>query len=237
MVKGTFDVERFATLPSLSVAAHELKAPLALIRQLSLVANDDNFSEKHQHQSLEQLTLVAERSLRLVTDLTQVSNSRASLFSLEPVNPAAVCRGVASDLAPIAKLYGHRVLWPSSRTSLLVVANQRLLERVIANFLDNALKYTEPQTPIRVSVRRIGQKARVNVRDFGPRLGLREYRQLLGELERIKTVRTRPDSSGLGIFIAAEFAKMMHGSIGLTRHRDGVTFFVELPLSQQMSLL
>lgn len=230
-------MEHLAVLPSLSVAAHELKAPLALIRQLSLMANDHDFSEENRRSSLEQLTLVAERSLRIVTDLTQVSHSQALLFPLEPINPAATCREVAGGLTPIARLYGHRVSWPSSRTKVLVVANQRLLERIISNFLDNALKYTEPQTPIRVAISRVGQKARVSVRDYGPRLGLREYRQLLDELETMKTVHTRPDSSGLGIFIASEFAKMMHGDIGLIRHRDGVTFFVELPLSGQMSLL
>jgi len=64
-----------------------------------------------------------------------------------------------------------------------------------------------------------------------------EYRRLLGELETKKTVKSRPNSSGLGIFLASEFARTMHGQIGLTRHRDGVTFYVELPVSRQMSWL
>ena len=237
MTRGVSEGERFAALPSLAVAAHELKSPLALIRQLSLLACDDDCSEEQRRISLEQLLLVATRSLRLVDDLTQAASLQSALFPLEPVNPAAVCREVAGELIPIARLYGHRVSWPSSRTKVLAVANRRLLGRVIANFLDNALKYTESRVPIRVGVSRVEGRVRVSVRDYGPRLSTREYRQILDELKVIKTARTRPESSGLGIFLASEFAKLMEGQIGLIRHRDGVTFFVELPLSGQMSLL
>ena len=80
-------------------------------------------------------------------------------------------------------------------------------------------------------------KVRISVRDFGPMMSLREYRQLLNEMEMRKTVRTRPESSGLGIYVASQFAHAMCGQIGLIRHRDGLTFYVDLPISHQMSLL
>ena len=229
--------ERFAALPSFAVAAHELKSPLALIRQLSLVANSDTYSDDERRDSLEQLTLVATRSLGLVDDLTQAISMQPTLFPLEPVNPSAICREIASDLIPMARLYGQRISWPPARSRVLVVANRRLLVRILTNFLDNAFKYTELHIPIRVRISRHGDTVRVGVRDYGPRMTTTEYRKMLDELGVVKTARTRPDSSGLGIFLASEFAKMMSGQIGVTRHRDGVTFFVELPLSGQMSLL
>ena len=57
--------------------------------------------------------------------------------------------------------------------------------------------------------------------------------------EQNKPVKSgsRPESSGLGLFIAQNFANKMGGKIGLVRHRNGNTFFVELNKSEQLSLI
>ena len=107
----------------------------------------------------------------------------------------------------------------------------------MANFLNNALKYTEDDSEIKVSVKAVDGAVRLSVRDFGPMMSLKEYRRLLDEMDVRKTVRTRPESSGLGIYVASQFARAMNGQIGLIRHRDGLTFYVEMPISRQLSLL
>lgn len=237
MTRGEFDVDVLMALPSASVAAHELKTPLALIRQLGLALEDDTMSTDMRAEYYRQIVTVAHRALAVVTDMTQAATMQPSLFPLEPVNPLAVCRALMRETVPLAHLYNHGIVWPKSRSNMLIVANRHLLSRVIMNFLDNALKYSEPNMPIRLTLRKIGSVVRVGVRDYGPRLSRSDYNTLVHELEMMKAVRTRPESSGLGIYLASEFAKMMQGKIGLVRHRDGVTFFVELPLSGQMRLL
>lgn len=237
MSEGMWSDEQFAALPSLSVAAHELKAPLALVRQLGLLLGDETIGISERAEYQRQLIVTSERALRLVMDLTQAANLQPSLFPLEPVNPFAVCREMAQQSAVMARAYRRRIAWPRARQGTLVVANAELLGRIIANFVDNALKYTEQGVPIAVTVNRHRDMVRVNIRDFGPQMTKREFRRLMNEMELKKTTRTRPESSGLGIFVAGQFARMMNGSIGLSRHRDGVTFFVELPLSQQMRLV
>ena len=88
-----------------------------------------------------------------------------------------------------------------------------------------------------MSVTSTKEAVRLSVRDFGPMMSLREYRRRLEGMEAGKTVRTRPESSGLGIYVASQFARAMNGQIGLIRHRDGLTFYVEMPISRQLSLL
>ncbi len=228
----------FAGLPSISVAAHELKTPITLMRQLGLALQDESLSEAQKARYQQQLITTADRALQLTADLAQVANLQPSLFPLEPVNPLAICRAMAAEMRPMTHLYQRDIVWPRpSRHGLLAVANRRLLERIVANFVDNALKYTEDGVPVRVGVQQNGDYVRVGVRDYGPQLTLREYRRLVDEMAHAKTVRTRPESSGLGIFIASQFARVMYGTIGLIRHRDGVTFYVELPISQQTSWL
>lgn len=231
--------DEYAALPSVLVAAHELKAPLALVRQLGLLLEDGELSAAEAQALQRQVRLTTERALRTVTDLSQTAQLTPSLFPLEPVNPLAVCRQLMQEMAPMMALYQRRISWPSGsmRRSRLVVANQVLLGRVMMNFLDNALRYTEESAAIEVRVASRGQAMRLSVRDFGPMMSRQEYRRLLDTLEQRKTVRTRPESSGLGVYIAAQFARAMGGRIGLIRHRDGLTFYIDMPLSEQLSLL
>ena len=227
----------FGALPSVVVAAHELKTPLALMRQLSLLLSEGSLDGAETRRVSQQVTQTAERALALVGDLAHTANLSPTLFPLEPVNPLAVCRQIAQDMRPALQVYDRRVEWPRGRQAQLVVANQTLLGRVLANFLENALRYSEPSATVRVKLQRRGDVLRMGVRDLGPMMSLREYRQLLDEMALRKSVRTRPESSGLGVYVASQFAQAMNGEIGLIRHRDGLTFYVDVPLSRQMSWL
>ena len=75
------------------------------------------------------------------------------------------------------------------------------------------------------------------MRDFGPALPTSVWRELKsGGLTRPTRIAMRPGSSGLGLYIASEFARYMHAELGAIRHRDGTSFFVDLPVSHQASL-
>lgn len=228
----------FGGLPSVLVAAHELKTPLALIRQMALLLDDDLTSTVDKKQIQQRIIQTSEQALQLTVDLANSANLTPSLFPLEPVNPLALCQQIAAETRLSAALYGRKISWPrSGRNSRLILANRTLLGRILANFLNNALKYTEDGSEIKVSVKAVGGAARLSVRDFGPMMSLKEYRRLLDEMDARKTVRTRPESSGLGIYVASQFARAMNGQIGLIRHRDGLTFYVDMPISRQLSLL
>ena len=228
----------FGGLPSVLVAAHELKTPLSLIRQLTLMLGDDLTSEVDKKQIKQRIVQTSEQALQLTVDLANSANLTPSLFPLEPVNPLAICQQMAVETRFNAVLYGRKISWPrSGRNSRLILANRTLLGRILANFLNNALKYTEDDSEIKVSVKAVGGAVRLSVRDFGPMMSLKEYRRLLDEMAARKTVRTRPESSGLGIYVASQFARAMNGQIGLIRHRDGLTFYVDMPISRQLSLL
>ena len=228
----------FGGLPSVLVAAHELKTPLSLIRQLTLMLGDDLTSEADKKQIRQRIVQTSEQALQLTVDLANSANLTPSLFPLEPVNPLVICQQMAAETRFNAVLYGRKISWPrSGRNSRLILANRTLLGRILANFLNNALKYTEDGSEIKVSVTAAKEAVRLSVRDFGPMMSLREYRRLLDEVDVRKTVRTRPESSGLGIYVASQFARAMNGQIGLIRPRDGLTFYVDMPISRQLSLL
>ena len=237
MSRGIWNEHDFAKLPSLSVAAHELKSPITLMRQLALAIQSGELSPDEERQFSDRLVMMSDRSLQLVNDLSHVGNLQPALFPLEPTNPLAVCRRLHVGISPMAEMYGRDIIWPKNRRVDLVSANSRLLGSVLGNFIDNALKYSQENMPIRVKIIQKDGATRMVVRDHGPQISLKEYRRLVDEMEQLKSIKTRPDSSGLGVYIASQFARAMGAEIGLIRHRDGVSFYIDLVKSGQLSWL
>jgi signal transduction histidine kinase len=227
-------------LPSVIVAAHELKSPLTLVRQLSLMLEDGNASPEEQQRMLRQISLTTERALRLTCDLTYSARLPESLLKLEPINPKQLCEDVVREMTPLFKAH-NRQLKIVSKKSPLLVGNRDLLRRIIMNLSDNALNYTEngERVEINIKAHASGQFVRLGVRDYGPALPKDTLKMLNSKLngDILTPVYARPQSSGLGLYIVSQFADAMNGNVGITRHRDGATFYIDLQTSKQLSLL
>ena len=230
---------RYEVTP-LIAAAHELKAPLALVRQLALRLEDETLSKAERQRLLQQTVLTSERALRLTSDLTKSARLDSALFLLEPINPEQLCKDVVTELTPLFEAYGRNVQFKTNRHPLLLVANRDLLRRILLGFSDNALNYSLPGTAVAMQINAIKKSGiiRIGVRDYGPALSSDMWRKLQKKLSvSPQAIHARPESSGLGLFIASQFAEAMNGRIGAVRHKDGATFYVELQASSQMSLL
>jgi two-component system sensor histidine kinase ChvG len=227
-------------MPSYIAAAHELKSPLALMRQLSLMLEEGNLPIDEQKRMLRQISLTSERALRLTSDLTRSVRMSDSLFNLEPINPQLLCEDVVRELTPLFEANDREFKFVPCRSQLLLVANRDLLRRILINFGDNALHYADEYTSVELKVGSInaGKTIRLGVRDYGPALSSDILKSLKGKLiKSAAPIHARPQSSGLGLFIASQFASAMNGQIGITKHRNGATFYIDLQASKQLSLL
>lgn len=227
--------------PFLVTASHELKAPLALVRQLALaLEGDTGISVDERIKIVRQILLTSERALRLTTDLSRSARLEDSLFELEPLNPQQICEEVAHEMTPLYKAKGREICVASRYRPMLAVANRDLLRRVMLNFADNALHYAEGETPVELRATSLGHrtKIRLSVRDYGPAVPQNMWQQLARNLGTdVQSLHARPQSSGLGLLVAGQFAQAMRGTIGATRHRDGATFYVDINASTQLNLL
>lgn len=218
------------------VAAHELKAPLSLMRQLALnIQCSDDLQV--QDRLCGQLVNVSERALLQVSDLTKVARLEDGLFGMEPVGVRGVCETVAHDIADLFGFDRKALTITYRNRQRLVVANAELLYSVIYNFCTNAMHYSDANTTSIMTVSDDHDYIRINVRDYGPALPTLVWRELKhGRLKQPTQISMRPGSSGLGLYIASRFADYMHARLGATRHRDGTSFFIELPVSGQACL-
>lgn len=216
------------------VAAHELKAPLTRLRQLALSIDGADFDTR---EICSEMVGVSERAIRQVNDLMKFRKLEGGLFEMEPVMISALCDDVVREIAELFSFDRRSLKIRYSNRSKLVTANRELLSSVIYNFLVNAVHYPGEKVRAELLVYERSGRIQVSIRDFGPALSKDVWREMRqGFISEPTSIAMRPGSSGLGLYIASKFAKYMNAGVGAIRHRDGTSFFVELPVSKQVSL-
>ena len=173
-----------------------------------------------------------------MNDLTKIARLDEALFEMEPVNPRAVCDEVVNELWQWFKFNRRELSIDYRNKRRLAVANTQLLHSVVYNFCLNAMNYGGEELPSEIAVYDRGAKIRIEVRDFGPTIPTKIWREIKdGFVKKPVATPMRPGSSGLGLYIASRFSSYMHSDFGLIRHRDGTSFYIDLPVSGQLSFL
>lgn len=227
----------FGANSSAIVVAHELKGPLSLSRQLALSLDFED-SLDGAREIGRQIAATSERALRQVEDLTRIARLEDAMFEMEPVNPRIVCDEVVTELWRLFRFNRRELMIDYRNKRKLVVANRQLLHSVVYNFCLNAMNYGGEDLPSLVSIYEKRDKIRIDVRDYGPTVPTKVWREIKnGFVKKPVDIAMRPGSSGLGLYIAAKFANYMNSDFGLVRHRDGTSFYIDLPVSGQLSLI
>jgi signal transduction histidine kinase len=100
-------------------------------------------------------------------------------------------------------------------------------EQVVANLLNNAVKYA-PKTPILVSVEERGERVRITVTDQGPGIAPENLEKIFGRFERAISA-SEVSGLGLGLYISREIIEAHHGRIWAESERGkGAAFIIEL---------
>ena len=224
---------------SASVIAHELKAPLASIRQLALEMEEGDVAPEEAAVLIEQVRLISEKTLRLASNLSKAERLQMTLFDTDVLNAYQLCQDVLYEMEPLYRAHEKQLVLRRVRRVPLVIANQDLLRRVLLNFTDNALRYSDEKGVVELYLELLKAKdtLRIGVRDYGPALPTKLWENLKEASMRPEPVHARPDSSGLGLILASRFATAMGGKVGAIRHRDGASFYVDISVSKQLSLL
>ena len=222
-----------AIVQGADVVARELKRPLLELRQLAL-GFDGNGPEDEKIRA--EMVAVSERAMRQVDDLVAFSKLENGGFEMGPVAVRALCDDVLKEVTELFGGKKREMEVKYSNRSRLVNANTRLLKSVVLNLVLNATKYDCDEMKTRLMVSESRGKVEIKVRDFGPAITSDVWRKVKGELAAPSEIAMRPGSSALGFYIASKFSKYMKAEVGAVRHNDGVSFFVKLPATRQMSI-
>src|SRR5690606_9744501 len=171
-----------------------------------------------------------ERLHRLVEDLLDLSRIEAQRLELRPIviDLPELLEQIVELHRPAAER--HEVRLRVEAEPLSVVADRRALEQVLANLVDNAIKYA-PGAEVVLSAKAEGDGVCIGVRDTGPGIAAHHLERLFERFYRIDTGRSRAlGGTGLGLSIAKHLAEAMRGRIGVRSEiGKGTVFAVWLP--------
>ena len=216
----------------LAMLGHELRNPLASVSNASHLLK----AAPGRPDVIETVGAILARQVeqmtRLVDDLLEVGRVTGGKIRLETraARPGHGGDGGDRDLAQRRSLPAPR--GPSDLREVWVHADRTRIEQVVANLLDNALKYTPARGRIDISVRPEGDAAIVEVRDTGegmpPELIERVF-DLFVQGER--SLARERGGSGIGLTLARRLVEMNDGTIRATSEGRGrgATFRVSLP--------
>ena len=153
----------------LAMLAHELRNPLAPIRNaVELMRQVETFDPSFQ-PSREMVERQVKHLARLVDDLLDVSRITHGNVRLrkEPVELGTIIRRAVEGVRPLVETRSHTLEVDLPSAPLLVDADVARLEQIVSNLLDNAARYTMPGGHLGVTARREDGEAVVRVRDSG----------------------------------------------------------------------
>jgi signal transduction histidine kinase len=248
----------------LSIAAHELRTPLTVIkanvqftaRQLDKAtatrrpqsaaqrraapAGSANTGTRRQVAALRETLPRMERAMsrleRLVNDLLDVSRIQEGKlqFDFGPHDLAALVRETVEEHAQLAPERTIHLRMPTDSPRIALIADGDRVAQVLTNYLTNALKYSEAERPVTVTLSVEPDAARVEVRDEGPGLPEEEWQHIWQRFYRVPDMPTSTGSGvglGLGLFISRTIVERHGGEVGVrSRVEDGATFWFTLPL-------
>ncbi|MEV8030879.1 HAMP domain-containing sensor histidine kinase [Streptomyces sp. NPDC086182] len=212
-------------------ASHELRTPLAINRTLLEVHLSDPGVSTELQQLGKTLLATNERSEQLVEGLLLLARSDNQIVERKPVDLAEVASQAVDQVHAEAEAKGVKIR--GNRSPVVVQGNGVLLERIVLNLVQNAVRYNVPKDGwVEVTTGTQHGRAVLEVANTGPVVPAYEVDNLFEPFRRLRTERTGSDKGvGLGLSIARSVARAHGGHIvGHPREGGGLVMRVTLPI-------
>jgi signal transduction histidine kinase len=219
----------------MSIAVHELRAPLTVTGGYLSLALEGTFGElpKSLRDALETAQRKTEEAKTLADELLTVARLEGNV--LKPrTDRVSVTDAVSKAIArarPRAELLNATVALDDAG-GLAIFADETLLGKVLDNLLNNALTYADHAPTIRVAAREEGQQVSVTVTDDGIGISPQDQGRIFARFARgtDPMVAEKP-GTGLGLYLSRGLAEQMGGSLQLQSSQagKGSTFVLRLP--------
>jgi PAS domain S-box-containing protein len=219
----------------LATLAHELRNPLAPIRNGLQMLRLTNYSDTATEQTYDMMERQVNQMVRLVDDLLEISRITRGQIELrkERVELAAVIQSAVEGSKPLIEDFQHQLAISLPPEPLNVEADPVRLEQIISNLLNNAAKYTDPGGQIWLTAQRQSDRAALSVRDSGIGISpdmLPRIFEMFTQVEH-STGRTQ-GGLGIGLTLVRSLVEMHGGKVEARSEGPGKgsEFIVRLPL-------
>jgi signal transduction histidine kinase/CheY-like chemotaxis protein len=220
----------------LATLAHELRNPLAPLRNGLQIARLNSPADAPFRRTIEMMDRQVNMLVHLVDDLMDVSRITTGKIGLrrERVILREVLAASAEASRATIDVHGHKLVIDPCAEELCVEGDFDRLTQVFSNLLFNAAKYTERGGTIDLRVVRAGGDAVVSVADTGIGISAADLPGIFDMFSQVRAHQGRADGGlGIGLSLVKQLVSMHRGSVQVTSAGAGrgSTFFVRLPLA------
>jgi signal transduction histidine kinase len=196
-------------------ASHELRTPLAVMRATADVVLDDPDSTPSDLRGMAtDIRAAVDHAEHLIGALLILARNERGLTVHEEVDLATVAEDVL-DGAGLGDRRVHAALEPA-----VISGDPVLADRLIANLVDNAVRYNAAAGDIWISTRTAAGSSQLTVANTGPIISPAEADLIFQPFQRLSD-RTSHDGSGLGLAIVASIAAIHDGAVSANPRNDG----------------
>jgi signal transduction histidine kinase len=190
--------------------SHDLRGPLAVLRA-NLDLLDRDLTEEDRHESVTAMRTEIQRMTKIVDDLLLLAEMQTALTQYqEPVPLERIVVGAVSEARQYA---AGREISVERLEDVLVQGDPERLRRVVANLLDNAIKYTSNEGRITVSLYTEAGRANLEVEDDGIGIEPPDLPHVFDRFFRADRARARDKGAGLGLAIVRTIVEQHGGDV------------------------
>lgn len=222
---SNYELNRFAW-----VAAHDLEEPLrSIASQIQMLQK--HYASRLDPRGMECVELAAHEAQRLtkLTDEMAIHAHAEKVENFRPIGLDAILDRVLVEMADDIARRGAVI----AREKLpWIWGDPILIERLMQNLVANAIKFTKPRTPPRLSIgaQQAGEQWRIRVRDEGIGVETENLTRIFGMFQRLHTQDAYP-GSGLGLATCKKIVALHHGTIWMeSEPGQGSTVYFTLPV-------
>jgi len=217
--------------------AHEFKTPLTAVQTASSGLLELGALDESQHDLVSLINDEAIRLNDLCTRLLLTAKLEAGQIGLN-ADDVNVQDLLMELVAGQAEQNGNdRVRFAIEDRALVVRVDRALLVMILAQYIDNARKYSTPDTIIEIAVRISRNEIIFSVHNFGPTIRIEDRERVFDRFFRSGDSKDSVPGTGIGLSVVKKAAQAHHGHVWvISDDREGTTFFLSLPLAARRKL-
>lgn len=218
-----------------ATVSHELRTPLTSIQGSvkTLLQPGLEFDSADRQTLLEVVDRQGERLRQLIEDLLVAARIEAQPIRpvISPVSLSAVAHQVVEGLG--SRAASHRIVFDLAGDPGKIVTDERRVYQILSNLVDNALKYSPPDTTITLRVRGASGGIEVVVEDEGPGIPREQQDRIFDRFYQVDQTSTRAvGGTGLGLYICRRLTEVIGARIALERSDEhGSAFALLIPVT------